>query len=145
MRAVTLLLLVGCSGSQAGSHSVGDVGFWYDDPHARPEPPPPGLVLIGDIVAPPTFDPKPALTALKPELLRCYSETRLLTPDLHGKVTLQITINENGSVRAIRPLPGGEANDPGLVACIRDAAKVLITFPKPGGAVVLVVPLEFRR
>src|SRR5450432_1326951 len=47
-----------------------------------------GSVLIGDIVAPPSFDPKPALVSAKGELLVCYNKARQATPSLHGRLTL---------------------------------------------------------
>lgn len=100
-------------------------------------------MLIGDIIGPPQFDPKPALTGLKPQLLRCYSDARLLTPSLHGKLSLRIQVSESGLVTLVAAMPGGTANDPGLVACIGDAAKTA-SFPKPGGTAIITVPLVFR-
>jgi hypothetical protein len=114
---------------------------------AVPPPAPamtPGVVVVGEVVAPPTFDPKPTLAALKPELLRCYNETRLLLPDLHGKLTLRLRLNDTGAVTATESQAGGQANDAGLVACIGDAAKA-VTFPKPGGTATITVPLVFRQ
>jgi hypothetical protein len=99
---------------------------------------------VGEVVAPPKFDPKAALNAMKPELGRCYDETRTLLQNLHGKLTLQLRINEDGGVTATDGVPGGTANDPGLIACIADAMKN-VTFPRPGGTATVTVPLVFRR
>ncbi len=99
---------------------------------------------VGDIVGPPTFDANATLTALKPAFLHCYNETRTLFPDLHGKLTLRLRLNEAGAVTATESEPGGRANDPGLLACIGDALKTT-TFPKPGGIATITVPLVFRR
>jgi hypothetical protein len=104
----------------------------------------PGIVNVGDIVGPPNFDAKTTLVGLKPSFLRCYNETRTLLPDLHGKLTLRLRLNETGAVTATEAEPGGHANDPGLLACIADTMKTT-TFPKPGGTAVITVPLVFRR
>jgi len=104
----------------------------------------PGIVSMGDIIGPPSFDPKPALVKLKPEILRCYTETRQVFPDLHGKLMLRIKINEAGAVTGTDAVPGGTANDPGLLGCIGDVIKGA-TFPKPGGLATITVPLVLRR
>jgi hypothetical protein len=104
----------------------------------------PGIVNVGDIVGPPNFDARTTLIGLKPAFLRCYNETRSLMPDLHGKVTLRLRLNETGAVTATESEPGGRANDPGLLGCIADTMKTT-TFPKPGGTAVITVPLVFRR
>jgi len=110
-----------------------------------PTPPPmtPGVVNIGDIVAPAQFDPKPTMAEMKPELLRCYNEARSLVPGLHGKLTLRVYVSDSGAVTSTEGVAGGSANDPGLVACIADAMKAA-TFPKPGGLATISVPLVFR-
>ncbi len=114
-------------------------------PPPSPSPPAtPGIVIVGEIVGPPGFDPKPTLTQIKPELGRCYDETRALVPGLHGKLTLQLRLNGAGDVVETTGLPGGTANDPGLVGCIADAMKGS-SFPKPGGTATITVPLVFRR
>jgi hypothetical protein len=100
-------------------------------------------VLIGEVVGPPGFDPKPALTGLKPAFLRCYNEARLLTPTLHGKLGLQIQVSESGLVTLVTAAPGGQASDPGMLACIGDATKA-VGFPKPGGNATINVPLVFK-
>ena len=40
-------------------------------------------------MGPPGFDPNPALEALKPGMLKCYTDARILVPDLHGKLALE--------------------------------------------------------
>jgi hypothetical protein len=57
---------------------------------------------------------------------------------------LQLRVNEAGAVVSTEASPGGQANDPGLLACIGDALKS-VTFPKPGGTAVITVPLVFRQ
>jgi hypothetical protein len=104
----------------------------------------PGIVNVGDVIGPPHFDANTTLTELKPALLRCYNETRTLIPDLHGKLTLRLRLNETGAVTSTEANAGGRANDPGLLACIGDAMKAT-TFPKPGGTATITVPLVFRR
>jgi hypothetical protein len=113
-------------------------------PAAPPEPMSPGIVNIGDIIGPPTFDAKTTMLAQKSGLLRCYNETRSLIPGLHGKVTLSLQINEGGAVTQTDAKPGGTANDPGLLGCIGDLMKT-VTFPRPGGTATVTVPLVFRR
>lgn len=71
-----------------------------------------GAVLIGDIVAPPSFDPKSTLEALKPDLLACYNKARQNSPSLHGKLKLRINVNETGSVLVVDAEPGGTAGNP---------------------------------
>src|SRR5271170_2851098 len=56
-----------------------------------------GSVLVGDINAPPTFDPKPTIVALEPKLLDCYNQARAGNPSLHGKITVRIVVNEAGA------------------------------------------------
>jgi hypothetical protein len=100
-------------------------------------------VLIGDIVAPPGFDPKATLDAAKSQLLACYNESRATNPALRGKLRLRINVNEGGTAVSIDAEPGGSANDPGLIACIGEALKGL-RFPKPGGTAIVTAPLVFR-
>ena len=102
-----------------------------------------GSVLIGDIVAPPSFDPKPALVSAKSELLGCYNKARQATPSLHGRLTLRINVNETGKVMLVDAAPGGSVDDPALVACLSDALKA-VTFPKPAGLATVSAPLVFR-
>ena len=102
-----------------------------------------GSVLIGDIVAPPSFDPKPALVSAKGELLACYNKARQATPSLHGRLTLRINVNETGKVMLVDAAPGGSVDDPALVACLSDALKA-VTFPKPAGLATVSAPLVFR-
>lgn len=115
-------------------------------PASASAPAPPvtgGSVLIGDIVAPPSFDPKPALVSAKSELLGCYNKARQATPSLHGRLTLRINVNETGKVMLVDAAPGGSVDDPALVACLSDALKA-VTFPKPAGLATISAPLVFR-
>src|ERR1019366_6885603 len=79
-----------------------------------------GSVLIGDIVAPPSFDPKPAIVSAKEELVACYNKARQTTPSLRGKLMLRINVSETGKVMLVDAASGGTANDPVLVACISE-------------------------
>jgi hypothetical protein len=103
-----------------------------------------GVVLVGDINAPKGFDPKPTIDQLKPQMVDCYDKARAAHPDLRGKVTLQIQINEGGAVLNVDAAPGGHANDPALVACISDAMKAGAHFPKPKGTAIVNAPLVFH-
>ena len=111
---------------------------------AAPSIPTGGSVLVGDINAPKGFNPKPTVEAFKPQLVDCYNQARALTPDLHGKVTLRIQVNEAGAVLSVDAEPGGHAADPVLVACVNDAMKATAHFPKPGGMATVNAPLVFR-
>jgi hypothetical protein len=103
-----------------------------------------GSVLVGDINAPKGFNPKPTIEGLSSALVDCYNKARAVTPDLHGKVTLRIQINEGGAVLSVDADPGGHANDPGLVGCVNDVMKASAHFPKPGGTATVMAPLVFR-
>jgi hypothetical protein len=115
---------------------------------AAPSTPPPvptgGAVLIGEINAPKSFNPRPAVEALTGQLVGCYNQARAAKPDLHGKITLQISVNEAGAVLSVDAAPGGHANDPALVRCIEAAMKADAHFPKPGGTATVNAPLVFR-
>jgi hypothetical protein len=100
--------------------------------------------MVGDINAPKSFNPKPTVEAFKPQLVDCYNKARAYSPDLHGKVTLLIQVNEGGAVLSVDAVPGGHANDPRLVACVNDAMKASAHFPKPGGMATVSAPLVFR-
>jgi outer membrane biosynthesis protein TonB len=102
-----------------------------------------GMVLVGEVLSPPSFDPKPTLDGLKPELLSCYNRARQQAPALHGKLKLRINVNEGGSVLLVEAEPGSSAADPGLVACMGEAIKAA-HFPKPPGMATITVPLVFR-
>jgi hypothetical protein len=102
-----------------------------------------GAVLIGDITAPPSFDPRAALTGVKSGMLDCYNKARQDNPSLRGKITLRVAVNEAGKVTLVEGTPGGTAQDPALVACLSDALKAA-TFPKPGGLATITVPLVFK-
>ncbi|HEY6459280.1 MAG TPA: AgmX/PglI C-terminal domain-containing protein [Polyangiaceae bacterium] len=113
-------------------------------PPVAPVVPTGGSVMIGDINAPKGFKPKPVIDALAGDLVHCYDEARAVTPDLRGKVTLRIQINEAGAVLSVEAEPGGHANDPGLVSCVNDLMKASAHFPKPGGTATVLAPLVFR-
>jgi hypothetical protein len=98
-------------------------------------------VLVGDIVSPPKFDPKPAIVAIKGDFVACYDQARRGNPNLHGKLNLQITVNELAAVTHVDGL--GPAADPALVACLSDALKQA-HFPKPPGVAIITAPLVFR-
>jgi hypothetical protein len=102
-----------------------------------------GSVLIGDIAAPPSFDPKATLVSARPALVDCYNKARQTTPALRGKLTLRINVNEIGKVMLVDAAPGGATDDPALVACLSDALKA-VTFQKPAGSAVVSAPLVFR-
>jgi hypothetical protein len=101
-------------------------------------------VLLGDIVAPKQFNPKPAIESAKPALLDCYNQARASNPALHGKLRLRIQVNEAGTVIAVDAERGGEADDPALVTCL-GAALRQVRFPKPGGVATVIAPMVFRR
>jgi hypothetical protein len=103
-----------------------------------------GSVLIGEINAPKTFNPRPTVEALSSQLVGCYNKSRAADPDLRGKVTLQININEAGAVLSVDAAPGGHANSPSLIMCIGDVMKAGAHFPKPGGTAIVNTPLVFR-
>ena len=103
-----------------------------------------GSVLIGEIVAPKHFNPRPTLDSLSLDLVGCYQKARARNPSLHGKLKLRVVVNEAGAVQSVQSEPGGTADDPALVACIGDAMKDA-TFPKPSGMATIVVPLVFRQ
>jgi hypothetical protein len=103
-----------------------------------------GAVFIGEINSSKTFDPRPTLEGFSSQLVDCYNHARATHPDLRGKVTLHVTVNEAGAVLSVDAAPGGHANDATLVACINDAMKVGAHFPKPGGMAVVNTPLVFR-
>ncbi|HEY3819890.1 MAG TPA: AgmX/PglI C-terminal domain-containing protein [Polyangiaceae bacterium] len=103
-----------------------------------------GSVLIGEINAPKSFNPRPSIEALSSQLVDCYNKARAADPDLRGKVTLQINVNEAGAVLSVDAAPGGHANSPSLVMCISDMMKASAHFPKPGGMATVNTPLVFR-
>jgi hypothetical protein len=112
---------------------------------ATPPPiPTGGSVLIGEINAPKSFNPRPAIEELSSSLVDCYNKARAADPALRGKVTLLINVNEAGAVLSVDAAPGGHANSPSLVMCISDAFKARAHFPKPGGMATVSAPLVFR-
>lgn len=114
---------------------------------AAPPPPPPtgGVVLVGEIVAPKGFNPNPVVKAMKPRMLDCFNKARATNPELHGRLTLHVQVNEAGKVLTVDGDPSGKAYDPALVGCIGDAMKANAHFPKPGGMATINVPLVFHR
>ena len=113
-------------------------------PSTSPVVPTGGSVLIGEINAPKSFNPRPTVEALSGQLVDCYNKARAADPDLRGKVTLQINVNEAGAVLSVDAAPGGHANSPSLVMCIGDVMKASAHFPKPGGMATVNAPLVFR-
>ena len=112
-------------------------------PAPAASPPTGGSLLIGEIVSPKSFDPRPILLSLEPQFLACYNQARIATPSLHGKVKVLIHVNEAGTCVGVDAEPGGSANDPTLVGCLGDAMKTA-HFPKPGGSATVIAPLVFR-
>jgi len=112
--------------------------------HPAGAPPIGGSVLVGDINAPPGFDPKPTIVALKPKLLDCFNQARANNPGLHGKLTVRILVNDAGAGLGAEADPGGHAYDPALVQCIDGVIKAGVKFPKPGGTATVSAPLVFR-
>jgi hypothetical protein len=165
MRSLLLFMLTSCASAPAAPAAAPDVpaapsasapAASSEPPAARSAPadatasaPPPGpppiggSVLVGDINAPPGFDPKPAIVALKPKLLDCFNQARAGNPFLHGKITVRILVNEAGAGLGAEADPGGHAYDPVLVKCIDGVVKDA-KFPKPGGQATVSAPLVFR-
>ena len=102
-------------------------------------------MLVGDINAPKSFDPKPAIVALSSKLVDCFNQARATNPSLHGKITLRITVNESGKVNGVDADQGSNAYDPNLVSCIDAMMKASAKFPKPGGMATVGAPLVFRQ
>jgi hypothetical protein len=111
-----------------------------------PAGPPPvgGAVVIGEINAPKSFDPRPTILKLKSKLLDCYNQTRASRPDLRGKLTLHIVIGEGGQALSADADQNGAAYDAGLVQCIEGVLKAGPKFPKPGGTATVNAPLVFH-
>jgi hypothetical protein len=103
-----------------------------------------GSVMIGDIMGPPNFDPKPTLVALKPKLVDCFNQARAGNPSLHGKITMRILVNEAGTGMSAEADPGAPAYDPALVKCVDGVIKAGVKFPKPGGMATISAPFVFR-
>ena len=149
-RAVLVLALVACHGrppTVAVTVVTSGAHVETTAPPAQPKPTAPmtpGSVAIGLIEGPPLFDPMPALEAAKPAFLKCFADARLITPDLHGKLTLEVHVGGAGAVGEVSAQPGGKANDPGLVGCLGDVLKG-VTFPKPAGLATLTIPMVFRQ
>ena len=158
VRRCIVLLLASCGGAPAAAPAAAPESASASAAEAAPAPTPSsaptatpgpiptgGSVLVGDINAPKSFNPKPTVEALEPQLLDCYNKARAYSPDLRGKVTLLIQVNEAGNVLSVDAAPGGHANDPKLVACVNDMMKASAHFPKPGGMAIVSAPLVFRR
>jgi hypothetical protein len=103
-----------------------------------------GSVLLGDIVAPKSFNPKPTLVSLESNFVTCFNQARAKNPDLHGKLSLRLVLNESGSVLTTTSDGTGSANDAGLVSCLGEVLKGA-KFPKPGGTATVSVPMVFRQ
>jgi hypothetical protein len=103
-----------------------------------------GSILIGEIAAPKTFNPRPTIAALVPDLLSCYRKVRASAPSLRGKLKLRLVVNESGVPQSVAGEPGGgAANDPALISCLGETLKSA-TFPKPGGTAIVIVHMVFR-
>jgi hypothetical protein len=100
------------------------------------------VVLVGDILAPKKFNPKPVVESVKPAMLDCYNQARAANPALHGKLRLRIQVNEAGTVIAVDSEKGGAADDPALVACLGGVLRQA-RFPKPGGVATVIAPMVF--
>ncbi len=103
-----------------------------------------GAILLGDINAPPHFDPRPTLVTLEPKLLDCFNQARASHPSLHGKLMLRVQISEAGAALSAEADPSGSAYDPALVKCIDGVMKSGVKFPRPGGVATVAAPLVFR-
>src|SRR5271154_3067422 len=103
--AVSLLFVSACAAPPASAPATGTAPAPSAEPSpsaasaasaaSAPESAPPaptpatgGYVLVGDILAPKHFDPKPTVDALKPQMLDCFNEVRASEPALHGKLKL---------------------------------------------------------
>ena len=102
-----------------------------------------GVVSIGQIVAPKSFDPNPVLLTMKPKLIECYNKARASNPTLRGKLKLTVQVKDSGTVTNVEGDPGDPAFDPTLVVCLGDALRTT-TFPSPGGTATITVPLVFH-
>lgn len=133
--------------SSASATAAGSAPASGSAPTPAPAGPPPvgGVVVIGQINAPKSFDPRPTLVTLQPKLLDCYNQTRASRPDLRGKLTLHIVVNEGGQALSADADATGAAYDAGLVQCIEGVLKAAgPKFPKPGGTATVNAPLVFR-
>jgi hypothetical protein len=101
--------------------------------------------MVGPINAPPSFDPRPVMVALKPKLLDCFNQARAANPSLHGKLTVRIQVNEAGAALSADADTTFPAYDSTLVACIDALVKGGVKFPKPGGMATVAAPLVFRQ
>ena len=99
---------------------------------------------MGDIMAPKGFNPKPVVDSMTPKLLDCYNQARASNPELRGKLTLHIQVNEAGAVLSVDADQSDKAYDPTLVSCINDTMKASAHFPKPGGMATVNAPLVFH-
>jgi len=169
MRAWWLVLLMGCGGSpprtadgsearstanSAGeattSGTAGSTSVTPSTGSATPSlasastPDNDGTVVIGAMAATGHFDPKSTLDDLRPDLMACFRRVHASNPAIHGKVTLRIQVDEAGLVLNVDAHPGGPANDPALIACIRDDFKANAHFARPGGSATIVAPLVFH-
>jgi hypothetical protein len=100
-------------------------------------------VRIGEIARTPEFDPQATIETMRPDILACYRKALATNGAIHGKVTLRIQVAESGAVQRVEAEPGGPADDPGLIGCIRDDFKANARFPKPSGSATVLAPLVF--
>jgi hypothetical protein len=99
--------------------------------------------MIGDVAAAKSFDPKPTLQSLQQPLLDCYNRARATDAELHGKMKLNVVVNQTGTVVNVETEPGPIASAPGMKECVSDVMKAA-HFPKPAGMATVGVPLLFR-
>jgi hypothetical protein len=169
MRVLWLVLLIGCGGSPprtadgsgakstansaGGETTIDTTGSTSVAPStgnpspsfaSASTPDSDRTVVIGAIAAAGHFDPKSTLDDLRPDLMACFRRVHASNATLHGKVSIRIQIDEAGEVLNVDAQPGGPANDPALIACIRDDFKANARFARPGGSATIVAPLVFH-
>jgi hypothetical protein len=168
MRALWLVVLTGCGGSpprtadvsaaastanSAGdTTTIGTAGSTSVTPSTGNASPSlasastdtDGTVVIGAIAATGHFDPKSTLDDLRPDLMACFRRVHMSNTAIHGKVNIRIQVDEAGEVLNVDAQPGGPANDPALIACIRDDFKANAHFARPGGSATIVASLVFH-
>lgn len=113
----------------------------------RPPPPPPPpaqTVKLGTIsVSGGKLEPEIVKRVVRqwlPQLRYCYDVRRNQNPMLQGKVVLQWVINAEGNVEKAAVSTSSHA-DATLDACLVSRVKAM-QFPKPEGAVTVMLPLE---
>ena len=78
-----------------------------------------------------------------PEVQSCYERGKMDDPELHGRVTVRITIGPTGTVAA-STLDSSSIGDSGVESCIVNAVHGW-RFPAPaGGSAVISYPFNLR-